>query len=951
MRRNFLSVRVLVAVMAAIGLSCLFTEISHATDLIGGAQPEMLSPEEAREAFVMAEGYEVSLYASEVDFPLHSPAAMTFDARGRLWVTNVPTHPHALPDVEPHDSVIILEDTDRDGKADKSTTFYDKLYLPMGIALTDGGRTVYTVSEPNLMRLRDTDGDGVADEERIEMHGFGTEDNHHVISAFQWGPGGRLYFGQGLFLNTQVETPYGPVRAFEAAVFRLDPRDQRLEVFAEYGWSNVWGIIFDHWGQPLLADASPALNYYLPAYTAPGDYPREGKYDKARDSRDQQSFTPAGRRPSCGNELLLSEHFPEDVRGWYVTNQMKGWHGVRWYQLNEEGCGVESSQPKGEEELMTTSDITFRPVAMQLGPDGALYVLDYYNPIVGHTTYNFRDPRRIQTHGRVWRITCKDRPLVWQPEIAGQPVGVLLDLLKNPNYRTRYHARRELQERPAEEVLPSLKEWTAAQDPKDPDYLHHLTEALWMHQSFNDYDLDLLRKLLAADDHHARTAAVRVLRYWQAAMPDEDEVVALLESAVTDESQRVRLEGLIACGFHGKPETGLKTAARVLEQEMDHRFRYAAQQTFTYLVKRTDKVPEPVDLFLLPYLKDEQLLTKDLTAPVAKERLTRLSVPVAEHRAALDLLAGGAGKEPADWLLDALVTAQADDEASGSSRTQVLSRLLLTWDEPEELAAREGRLDALLNEATDPAVRSYAAAGLIRAGKYEAPVAAAKSPGQIASWLKAVTLLGRSRAPDALYARIPEWMANGQARAVRLAAIDAASCFPKEDADAVALLGHTVDETAATDLGLSFAALESMKRIPRDLWPPEYVGKGLTKVSISATPDLKFEPNEFTVKAGSAVELRFFNPDNMYHNLVITTSGSVEEIGNLSIAMAADPKGLEKNYVPDHPGVLHFTPQLCLGIARTHTLQFFAPEEPGEYPYICTFPGHWTVMRGVMHVE
>ena len=149
---------------------------------------------------------------------------------------------------------------------------------------------------------------------------------------------------------------------------------------------------------------------------------------------------------------------------------------------------------------------------------------------------------------------------------------------------------------------------------------------------------------------------------------------------------------------------------------------------------------------------------------------------------------------------------------------------------------------------------------------------------------------------------------------------------------------------------LAFSALEAMKRIPKNTWPPEYSNRVLSKVTISATADLKFTPVEFTVKAGSAVQLLFRNPDNLYHNLVIVKAGALETVGAKADLMAGQPDGLDKNYVPDDPNVLYWTPQITLGIARSFTLRFFAPDEPGDYPYICTFPGHWRVMRGVMRV-
>ncbi len=911
----------------------------EATDLIGGEAPNILTPEESMAKFTMAEGFEINLWASEIEFPILSPCAMTFDSEGRLWVTCIPSQPHAKPDVKPTDSIVVLEDTDKDGVADKSSVFHDDLYLPMGLAVEDGGRTVYVCDEPNLLKLTDEDGDLKADRKEIFLHGFGTEDNHHFISGFQWGPGGRLFFGQGLFLNTQVETPFGPVRAHEAAVFRLDPRNQKLEVFGNYGWSNVWGVIFDDWGQGLVADASPALNYYLSHTSSRFDYPKLGKYDDFIARRGGYSFTPSGRRPSCGNELLLSEHFPEEVRGWYVTNQMKGWHGLRWYRLKQEGSGYAADQPRGEEELLTTSDTTFRPVAQQIGPDGALYVLDYYNPIVGHTTYSFRDPRHIKTHGRIWRVTAKDRPLAWQPKIRGESVKTQLDLLKNrDNYRWRYFARRELQQRDPAEVLPVLKEWIAATSDE-----HDLTEALWISQGLDHYDLDLLRRMLKAESHDARTAAVRVLRYWQEQMP-AGESLALLDAAVTDPSQRVRLEGLIASGFHEQPAKAIEVAAKVLDQEMDLGFQLAARETLTWLAKRVDPVPDRVDHFLLPWITDEELLTKALEEPVCREILKRASLPAEKHREALAWLGG---KRDRDGLAELIGELRAP-ESLPEEVLPVLTARLLDWD-AKELETRAEAIGSLANDSADASVRARAGAVLLRLGQ---PISLADkaTAAKKLDFLGAVKAAGRGRVPDEVAETVVGLMKESEPRSVRLAAMEAAPLFPDHDADHLKRLAEAGDHYAADDLQLTFAAFEAMKRIPAATWPEEYANKTLTRIRISATPNLRFDPDHFEVKAGSAVELTFYNPDNLYHNLVVVDAGALDRVGLAADLMAGDPKGLEKNYVPDDPGVLHWTPQLTIGGARTHVLRFFAPEEPGDYPYICTFPGHWRAMRGVMRV-
>src|SRR4029453_2889433 len=176
----------------------------------------------------------------EQQFPeLANPLAMTFDDRGRLWVLASPTYPHLLPGQKPDDKLVVLENTNRDGRADTLSIFADGLYLPTGFELGDGG--AYVSQQPNLMFLKDTNGDDKAHERPNALHGCGTEDSHHAIHALQWDPGGGLHFQEGTFLHSQVETPYGPVRVENAAVFRYEPRTEKLSVFVSDSFANPWG--------------------------------------------------------------------------------------------------------------------------------------------------------------------------------------------------------------------------------------------------------------------------------------------------------------------------------------------------------------------------------------------------------------------------------------------------------------------------------------------------------------------------------------------------------------------------------------------------------------------------------------------------------------------------------------------------------------------------------------
>ncbi|MEX2015834.1 MAG: PVC-type heme-binding CxxCH protein [Candidatus Hydrogenedentales bacterium] len=261
---------------------------------------EARDPQVALERLHPAEGYEVSLFATEKDFPLGNPVALNFDAKGRMWVATMPTYPQRLPDQEPVDKIIILEDTDKDGRADKHTVFIDNLHLPTGFELGDGG--VYIAAQPNLIFAKDTDGDDVADERHIILHGFGTEDSHHSISAFTWGPDGGLYFQEGTFHHSQVETPYGPVRLVDAGLFRYKPLLHWIEVFVSYPFANPWGHVFDRWGQNFIADASGGSNYVGLPITVNKIYP-----DKTRGMKVFTSVV----RPTAGCEIVSSRHFPD----------------------------------------------------------------------------------------------------------------------------------------------------------------------------------------------------------------------------------------------------------------------------------------------------------------------------------------------------------------------------------------------------------------------------------------------------------------------------------------------------------------------------------------------------------------------------------------------------------------------------------------------------------------
>lgn len=529
-------------------------------------------PEEAQQSFTLAEGFEVSLWASEVEFPdLEDPVQFAFDTQGRMWLTTMPSYPMYLPGHPVDDKVLILEDTDRDGKADEQIIFARGLHVPTGIELGDGG--AYVAQQPNLMFLKDTDGDDVADVREIVLHGFDSADSHHSISAFEWGPGGEMYFEEGTFHHTQIETPYGPERVKDAAVFRFEPRTSKVDIFVSYGFANPWGHCFDHWGQDFVADASGGANYFAAAFSGDVDYPNKHP--------GMQEFLVKQWRPTCGCEIVSSRHFPDEMQGDYLINNCIGFQGVLQYRFRDEGSGF-FAEPV--EPLLRSSDPNFRPVDLQFGPDGALYVLDWYNPLVGHMQHSLRDPNRDHVHGRIWRVTYRDRALLEPPLIAGRPIPELLELLKSPELRTRYQVRSELRSRDTAEVVAAIDAWSAGFDANDSEQVHHLLEALWVKQHHDVVDQDLLTRVLQSSDFHARAAATRVLCYWRDRV---DAPLARLQSLVNDEHPRVRLEAVRALSFFDSQEA-LDIAVESLLHDQDSYLEYTLQETMNTLEGRID---------------------------------------------------------------------------------------------------------------------------------------------------------------------------------------------------------------------------------------------------------------------------------------------------------------------------------------------------------------------------
>jgi len=515
-------------------------------------------PMSEKENFDLLPGYEVNLFAQEP--MLANPIHMTWDNRGRLWVACSWAYPQLKPGEVANDKIIILEDVDGDGRADKSTVFADGLYMPTGIELANGG--CFVAQTPDVFFLKDLDGDDVADVKELPLTGFGIEDSHHSVSAWRRGPGGWIYFQEGIFLHTQVETAYGMVRNYNGGVYQYNPRTRDLRIFASVGVGNPWGHVFDRWGQSFFVD-NPRVHYLSPATGNGGQRVRLNHLI----STEKQ----------CGGDLATGTHLPEEIRGQLLTCRFKSRAIIR-YQFTGDGAGFSADVLPP---LISSKHPNFRPVDCKIGPDGAVYVADWYNPIINHAKHNFRDPRRDKDHGRIWRITAKGRPLAPKPRLAYEPLPKLLEHLKSPQAWTRHQARLTLSELEPDPVSEALSKWVDQLDRKDPEHDHHLVEAMWACQNVERPSEKILKLVLASKDGNARSAGARVLRYWHEDLSDP---VSLLAKAASDPFPRTRMEAVLSAGFVPRAEA-FPAALSALDHPRDKFIDMALPQTVMALEK------------------------------------------------------------------------------------------------------------------------------------------------------------------------------------------------------------------------------------------------------------------------------------------------------------------------------------------------------------------------------
>ncbi|MEO6740772.1 MAG: PVC-type heme-binding CxxCH protein [Chthoniobacteraceae bacterium] len=475
-----------------------------------------ISGEEGLKHMAVAKGFKVNLFADEAKFPqLVNPVQMQVDAKGRLWAAVWPTYPKWEPLKKMNDAILIFHDDDGDGKADRVTEFA-KVQNPLGFEFWNGGVIVTCQSE--LLFLKDTKGDGVADVRVTLLQGLDSSDSHHGANNLIYGPDGAIYWQSGVFMQHNYEHPWGPsLQASASAMYRFDPRRFTISMHATNS-PNPHGISFDYWGYHYATDGTGGRAYQVRP---------EGSGFKMHELLKKEV------RPVTSSGVVSSTHFPEKMQGDFLICNVIGFLGIKQYHLDRNAdTGAVWGEPNGDEltvsvtnadgskseeksrGFLMSGDKNFRPSDAKFGADGALYVSDWHNVIIGHMQHNVRDPNRDHAHGRIYRITAEGRPLQKPVAIAGQPIPALLENLKSPVDGIRHRTHIELSGRDSKEVIAAVKTWMKQFDPNKKEDAHHLLEALWIHQQHNVRNIELLGQLLKSPEPHARIAANTVQHLW-----------------------------------------------------------------------------------------------------------------------------------------------------------------------------------------------------------------------------------------------------------------------------------------------------------------------------------------------------------------------------------------------------------------------------------------------------
>lgn len=952
-----------------------------------------LSPEESVKHIQIPVDFTLDVFAHEPDV-MH-PIAMTWDERGRLFVLITKDYPNERKDTGGSDYILICEDTDKDGKADKFTKFSDDLSIPTGLVFANGG--IIVSQAPHMLFLQDTNGDDKADVKKILFSGFGTGDTHAGPSNLHYGFDNWIYGAVG-YSGFKGKVGKSDSLNFGQALFRFKPDASDMEIVAKTS-NNTWGLGFNEAGDLFGSTANNSHGWYS---AIPNRYFGASKVDNGSRStdthKDMQPITPKVRQvdvfggftAAAGHNFYTARAYPKKYWNKVAFVSEPTGHILHQNIMAKKGTDFEDLSGFN---LLAGADEWVAPVFAEVGPDGAVWVADWYSYIIQHNPTPkgsengkgnaYQTPLRDYTHGRLYRIAWKNAPAYSPVSLDKNRPDELVATLKNTNMLWRRHAQRLLVERGNKDVVGKLVELVKDKAVDEIGLNTAAIHALWTLHGLGAVGdpqvLPVVSEALKHPSSDVRKTAVQVLPRTAASAQ-----TLLSIEVLHDRDALVVLNTLLALSeipYSAEAETAILSLLESYTQASDR------------------WMPDAFAAVL--NAQNGRLLNKYLMQRVASgsARSSVSKTETAVNHAAMDHAGHGASKVTVQGSAELAITNITIDPATPYVREN--ARVTIEITNQGSVAVPKD-----LVPVVNVGIRSRSLNTNYISKNLSNGIAAGETikltEGNNGPWKAGFNFTSEEAGKVTVTATIdqdnvvPEkddFKNNTLTRSFEVRQLDRLSDFALERAargytsyakgdDVIGLIktAQSLDPQGKTAILKGILSVWNPKRretptdagrtilasvkneIPEDLSgrfasllesygmkEETPVDPNIQIVQIKALrEEMKFNVTEFTARAGKTVEIVFENPDAMQHNIVVGKPKSTPIIGAAADKMITAKDGAEKNYVPAIPQVIAATPLVNPG--QTYRLRFVVPDQPGDYPYVCTFPGHWRLMTGVMKV-
>ena len=944
-----------------------------------------LSPEESMKHIQVPVDFKLEMFAAEPNV-MH-PIAISWDEKGRMYVLITQDYPNERKETGGRDYILICEDTDKDGKADKFTKFADDLSIPTGMVFANGGLIVSQA--PHMLFLKDTNGDDVADEKRVLFSGFGTFDTHAGPSNLHYGFDNWIWGAVGYSGFKGVVGKSKDTIQFGQAFFRFKPDGSELEWMTSTN-NNTWGFGFNETNDVFGSTANNSHGWYMAIpnrYFSSANNIENGSRstDTHRDIKPitekvRQVDAFGGFTAAAGHNFYTARAFPKKY--WNNIAFVSEPTGHVLHQNNMVRKGTDFSD-KESFNLMAGADEWFSPVFAEVGPDGAVWVADWYSYIIQHNPTPqggsngegnaYETPLRDFTHGRIYRVSYNGAAPYQPIQLESTNVNGLLAALKSDNKFWRTHAQRMLVERGNKDIVPQLKEMVANAQLDEIGINATAIHALWALKGLGALDEQTLEVALTHPIPSVRKNAIQVMEH------NESGVAAVLKlDLLNDKDLLVVMNALLY--FSKSPMNA------------------AAEKAFFDRMNKSTEVEDrwmPDAFAVVLNANGGKLMKKHLTERIKSSVAQKTAVATMDHSKHQTGAAPAAKAAAKVTGLDLVISDIKIDPAAPAVRERIAVTVEVknqgSVDLPAEMfvpldvrfegqgikidqvsrnykeGIKAGETVSITKNINGPWVGNLSF-GTDVVGEYNLVVNLDKA-NEIAEVNKNNNYLSKK----VNFVRPPDMNAFALERAIRsyasVAPVDSLvammrktnSMEPQSKASVIKAISEGWNyrnkqvKLNPADLAFlkSMNTNKSNERLNKlmEAWGvvAEKATADVKVIRIKTIREaMKYDLKEFTVKPGQSVEIIIENPDAMQHNMVITKPGSLEKVGRAGDAMMKDEKGAEKNYVPALAEVLYSTPLINPG--QSYKLKFKAPVAVGNYPYVCTFPGHWTLMNGVMKV-